>query len=95
MGNATHHHSSGSGRQSATALQDGERIIEKDITGNVKWYNVQKGYGFVTCDDGREIFLHHTGLNTKGFTNLEDGAAVTFDIADGKRGLKAVNVERA
>jgi CspA family cold shock protein len=80
-------------KQSATALQDGDQVIEGDITGTVKWYDEKKGYGFITCDDTRDVFVHHTGLNTRGFGKLNEGQRVTFDIARGERGLKAINVE--
>jgi CspA family cold shock protein len=79
-------------QQRATALQEGEQIIEREITGAMKWYDGTRGFGFVTCDDGRDVFVHHTGLATKGFAKPTEGQRVTFDIANGKRGLKAVNL---
>jgi CspA family cold shock protein len=80
-------------KQHATPLQEGEQIIEREITGFVKWYNGERGYGFVTCDDGRDVFVHHTGLATKGFAKPTEGQRVAFDIANGTRGLKAVNLD--
>ena len=62
-------------------------------TGTVKWFNNQKGYGFITAEDGKDVFVHFSGLNMEGFKTLEEGAAVEFDIPDGAKGPQAVNVE--
>ena len=61
--------------------------------GTVKWSNNQKGYGFITAEDGKDVFVHFSGLNMEGFKTLEEGAAVEFDITDGAKGPQAVNVE--
>ena len=61
--------------------------------GTVKWFNNQKGYGFITAEDGKDVFVHFSGLNREGFKTLEEGAAVEFDITDGAKGPQAVNVE--
>ena len=61
--------------------------------GTVKWFNNQKGYGFITAEDGKDVFVHFSGLNMEGFKTLEAGAAVEFDITDGAKGPQAVNVE--
>ena len=61
--------------------------------GTVKWLNNQKGYGFTTAEDGKDVFVHFSGLNMEGFKTLEEGAAVEFDITDGAKGPQAVNVE--
>lgn len=61
--------------------------------GTVKWFNNQKGYGFITAEDGKDVFVHFSGLNMEGFKTLEEGAAVEFDITDGAKGPHAVNVE--
>ena len=61
--------------------------------GTVKWFNNQKGYGFITAEDGKDVFVHFSGLNMEGFKTLEVGAAVEFDITDGAKGPQAVNVE--
>ena len=61
--------------------------------GTVKWFNAQKGFGFITRDnDNEEIFVHFSGIATEGFKSLEDGQAVTFETTQGQRGLQAVNV---
>ena len=62
-------------------------------TGTVKWFNNQKGYGFITAEDGKDVFVHFSGLNMEGFKTLEEGASVEFDITDGAKGPQAVNVE--
>ena len=61
--------------------------------GTVKWFNNQKGYGFITAEDGKDVFVHFSGLNMEGFKTLEEGAAVEFDITDGAKGPQAVKVE--
>ena len=60
--------------------------------GTVRWFNNQKGYGFITAEDGKDVFVHYSGLNMEGFKSLEEGAAVEFEIADGAKGPQAVNV---
>ena len=61
--------------------------------GTVKWFNNQKGYGFIKAEDGNDVFVHYSGLNMEGFKSLEEGAAVTFEITDGAKGPQATNVE--
>lgn len=61
--------------------------------GTVKWFNNQKGYGFITAEDGKDVFVHFSGLNMEGFKTLEEGASVEFDITDGAKGPQAVSVE--
>ena len=60
--------------------------------GTVKWFTNQKGYGFITAEDGNDVFVHYSGLNMEGFKSLEEGAAVEFEITDGAKGPQAVNV---
>lgn len=61
--------------------------------GTVKWFNSQKGYGFITNEEnGMDIFVHFSGIASNGFKSLEEGQAVTFDITNSPRGLQAVNV---
>src|SRR5256885_16668929 len=62
-------------------------------TGTVKWFNDDKGFGFITPDEsGKDLFVHHTGINGNGFKSLAEGAKVSFDAEAGDKGPKAVNV---
>ena len=65
--------------------------MEKGI---VKWFNEQKGYGFIEREDGGDVFVHHSAINSPGFKTLEQGDRVTFDIEQGDRGSKATNVTK-
>jgi CspA family cold shock protein len=60
--------------------------------GTVKWFNDQKGYGFIEQENGPDVFVHHSGINGSGFKTLEEGAKVTFEIEQGQKGPAAVNV---
>ena len=60
--------------------------------GRVKWFNNQKGYGFIQDESGKDIFVHYTGLNMTGFKSLEEGNEVEFDIVQGEKGPQASNV---
>ena len=60
--------------------------------GTVKWFNNQKGYGFISDEAGNDVFVHYTGLNMDGYKTLEEGQAVEYDVADGDKGPQAVNV---
>lgn len=60
--------------------------------GTVKWFNNQKGYGFIQDESGKDIFVHYTGLNMQGFKSLEEGNEVEFDIVQGEKGPQASNV---
>ena len=58
----------------------------------VKWFNDQKGYGFIEQEDGPDVFVHHSGINMTGFKSLKEGAKVTFEIEQGQKGPAAINV---
>lgn len=60
--------------------------------GTVKWFNNQKGYGFITDEEGKDVFVHFSGLNMEGFKSLEEGASVEFEVTDGAKGPQATNV---
>lgn len=63
--------------------------------GTVKWFNAQKGFGFISDENGEDIFVHFSGLAMDGYKSLEDGQSVTFETTQGQRGLQAVNVNIA
>ncbi len=62
--------------------------------GTVKWFNNQKGYGFISDEAGNDVFVHYSGLNMEGFKSLEEGASVEFEIVNGEKGPQAVNVTK-
>ena len=62
------------------------------MKGTVKWFNNQKGYGFISDEEGKDVFVHFTGVNMEGFKTLEEGAAVEFDVQEGAKGPQAINV---
>ncbi len=64
------------------------------MKGTVKWFNNQKGYGFISDESGKDIFVHYSGLNMPGFKTLSEGDAVEFEVIDGTKGPQAVNVTK-
>ncbi len=62
--------------------------------GTVKWFNNQKGYGFICDEEGNDVFVHYSGLNMDGYKSLDEGAAVEFDVIEGAKGLQATNVTK-
>ena len=64
-------------------------------TGTVKWFSDEKGFGFITPDEGsRDLFVHHTNINSDGYRSLAEGSRVTFEEEEGPKGPKAVNVSK-
>jgi len=63
--------------------------------GTVKWFNSDKGFGFITGEDDNDVFAHFSAIQADGFKSLEEGQAVTFDIEEGQRGMQAVNIFKA
>jgi CspA family cold shock protein len=61
----------------------------------VKWFNDTKGFGFITGDDGSDVFVHYSSIQGDGFKSLAEGQAVSYDVEDGPKGPKAVNVHKA
>ena len=62
--------------------------------GTVKWFNNQKGYGFIADEAGNDVFVHYTGLNMEGFKTLEEGQTVEFEMINGSKGPQATNVTK-
>ena len=62
--------------------------------GTVKWFNDQKGYGFITAEDGKDVFVHHSGIESEGFKSLQEGDRVSFEIEQGAKGPSAVKVKK-
>jgi CspA family cold shock protein len=60
--------------------------------GTVKWFNDSKGFGFITSEDGTDVFVHHTSIQGNGFKSLAEGDKVSFDVEKGPKGPKAINV---
>ena len=65
------------------------------MTGTVKWFNAEKGFGFIQREDGEDVFVHFTAIQGEGFKSLDEGQKVTFDITKGPRGAQAEIVVRA
>lgn len=63
--------------------------------GTVKWFNAEKGFGFITQENGEDVFAHFSAIQGEGFKTLEEGQAVTFDVEEGQRGLQATNIVKA
>ncbi|GBG96843.1 cold-shock protein [Lactococcus termiticola] len=62
--------------------------------GTVKWFNATKGFGFITAEDGKDVFVHFSAIQTDGFKTLDEGQKVEFDLEEGPRGPQAVNVTK-
>ncbi|MBW2221477.1 MAG: cold-shock protein [Deltaproteobacteria bacterium] len=62
------------------------------VKGNVKWFNEKKGFGFISREDGDDVFVHHTSIQAEGFKTLREGQEVEFEVEDGPKGPQAVNV---
>ena len=62
------------------------------MTGKVKWFNAEKGYVFISTEDGKDVFVHYSQINSDGYKTLDEGQAVEFEINDGPKGPQATNV---
>ncbi|RAV02383.1 cold-shock protein [Paenibacillus sp. YN15] len=63
-------------------------------TGTVKWFNAEKGYGFITSDEGGDVFVHYSAITGEGFKSLDEGQKVSFTVVQGNRGPQAENVSK-
>ena len=61
-------------------------------TGTVKWFNAEKGYGFISQTDGADVFVHHSAIQMNGYRSLEEGQQVEFEVQEGPKGLQAASV---
>ena len=66
--------------------------IAKVATGTVKWFNAEKGYGFISQSDGADVFVHHSAIQMSGYRSLQEGQQVEFEVQQGQKGLQAANV---
>jgi cold shock protein len=71
-------------------LKEGKSVA----TGKVKWFNSQKGYGFITTDEGEDVFVHYSAIAGSGFRTLDEGQRVSFEVTQGPKGLQAANVSK-
>ncbi len=62
------------------------------MTGTVKWFNAEKGFGFITTDEGNDVFAHFSQINKEGFKTLDEGQKVSFDVVEGAKGPQAENI---
>ncbi|WP_102345219.1 cold-shock protein [Bacillus sp. Marseille-P3661] len=65
------------------------------VAGKVKWFNAEKGFGFIEVEGGDDVFVHFSAIQSEGFKSLDEGQNVTFEIVDGNRGPQAANVQKA
>ena len=62
------------------------------MTGTVKWFNAEKGFGFITTEEGKDVFAHFSQIQKDGFKSLDEGEEVEFEVVEGQRGLQAENI---
>ena len=66
--------------------------MAEQVTGTVKWFNDEKGFGFIEQSDGTDVFVHHTAIQAEGFKSLKEGQSVTMEVTQGQKGPQAENV---
>ena len=70
-------------------VRGGEKAMPR---GRIKWFNEKKGFGFISQDDGDEVFVHYSSIKQEGFKTLDEGDEVEFEVAPGRKGMQAVDV---
>lgn len=65
------------------------------VSGTVKWFNPRKGFGFIEQEDGKDVFVHMSDVEKAGLTDLNEGESLTFDVEEGDKGQRAVNLKKA
>jgi CspA family cold shock protein len=75
----------------ASSSKEGQRVMPR---GRVKWFNENKGYGFIEREDGEDVFVHFSAIQEEGFKTLTEGQEVEFEIVEGDKGLQASNVTK-
>lgn len=63
------------------------------MNGTVKWFNAQKGFGFITGEDGKDVFAHYSQIKSEGYKSLDEGQKVSYEVAEGPKGSQAENIE--
>ena len=86
--------SAGTGPTGVLRLGSLQEVWGKMANGTVKWFSPKKGYGFITMEDGQEVFVHYSAIDGAGFRSLEQGERVEFEVAQGPKGLQASNVNK-
>lgn len=66
--------------------------VRKMATGTVKWFSAEKGYGFISVEGGKDVFVHYSAIQADGFRSLQEGQQVQFEIVEGRKGPQAANV---
>jgi CspA family cold shock protein len=79
---------------SSTSINHYFQEVQHVAKGTVKWFNESKGFGFLTQEDGGDVFIHYSAIQGDGFKTLAEGQAVSFDVVEGPKGPKAENVQR-
>src|SRR5205085_2614452 len=74
--------------------EDQESFCSRMTQGIVKWFNDAKGFGFITAEDGRDLFVHHSEIQSDGYRSLTEGAKVTFEVEEGQKGPRAAKVQQ-
>ncbi len=75
------------------AVRNKKNMEVTNMTGKVKWFNSEKGYGFITTDEGQDIFAHYSQIQKDGFKSLDENERVSFEVVDGDKGPQASNIE--